>query len=243
MKSYSRGGAPRPRATTARSTTRARARSRRPRSPPRTRACAAPVALVDAARRARGVSRAPRRLARAARALRRAQDRVGDVGWWDWPAELAARASPPRSRAARARHRDAIDYHAFKQWVLHAQWSRARASSSPGWGSVSWATSLRGHGRQRRRVDGARAVSPRPLARGARRPVRRGRPGLDAAGLRLAALARDDYGWMRRRLGYAGALFDRVRVDHLVGLFRSYSPRDRAARRRRQARPWQLRSA
>ncbi|MCB9750597.1 MAG: 4-alpha-glucanotransferase [Myxococcales bacterium] len=132
----------------------------------------------------------------------------------------AARASPLRSRA---RHRDAIDYHAFKQWVLHAQWSRAREQLA------GLGVELMGDLPFGVTADSVDVWTERALFR---RDRSLGAPGdqFDEDGqdwmlpaYDWQALARDDYGWMRRRLGYAGALFDRVRVDHLVGLFRSYS--------------------
>ena len=41
---------------------------------------------------------------------------------------------------------------------------------------------------------------------------------------RWEVMAQNDFVWMRRRARRSAALFDGFRVDHLVGLYRTYSP-------------------
>ncbi len=150
------------------------------------------------------------------------KDRVGDVGWWDWPTGLAAR-EPEALARARAEHRDAIDYHAFKQWILHTQWARARRELA------AMGVALMGDLPFSVTADSVDVWRERALFR---RDRSLGAPGdqfnEDGQDWMLPAynwerLAATDYAWMRRRVRYAGLLFDRVRVDHLVGLFRSYT--------------------
>jgi 4-alpha-glucanotransferase len=52
-----------------------------------------------------------------------------------------------------------------------------------------------------------------------------------AAGYNWEEMAKDGYGWWRRRLSHMGQYFSAYRVDHILGFFRVYEARDRLPRR------------
>ncbi len=138
--------------------------------------------------------------------------------WWDWPPALAY-ADP----AALAEAGDALTeerrYRAYLQWIAEEQWQAARAAA------------------------GVKVIGDLPFMISADSPdvwARRDEFMLDATvgvppdafsdtgqdwGLppwRWDVMERTGFQWMRGRARRTAALFDGVRADHLVGLYRIY---------------------
>lgn len=144
--------------------------------------------------------------------------------WWDWPGGLRDR-DPDALVAAGESLRERVLYGEYVQWVADTQWQHARRQS----GEVSLVGDLpfmvaadsadvwtQQHAF---RLDATVGVPPdafSPTGQDWGLPV-----------YRWDVLAADDYGWIRRRAERTAQLFDGYRVDHLVGLYRTYViPRD-----------------
>lgn len=160
--------------------------------------------------------------------------------WWDWPTALAY-GDPAALGEARAALAEERRYRAYLQWIAEAQWQAAR------------------------RTAGIRVIGDLPFMISGDSPdvwARREEFMLDATvgvppdafsatgqdwGLppwRWEAMQRTGFQWMRGRARRTAALFDGVRIDHLVGLYRIYvrpldgarekefSPPDEATQRR-----------
>ena len=139
--------------------------------------------------------------------------------WWDWPAPLVRREGEALESAA-AELRDEIGYRKYLQWVAATQWKRARLEASPiqVFGDVPFMISADSPDvwtRQREfRFDATVGVPPDAFSA----------TGQDW-GLppwRWEVMAENDFAWMRRRAQRTAQLFDGFRLDHLVGLYRTY---------------------
>lgn len=152
------------------------------------------------------------------RALREAH---GDAGWARWPEPL--RRAEPRALAHAAElYRDEILFHAYLQWLAHTQWYDARARLGAlgvelmgdlpfvvAWDSCDvWA-------HQAEFLEGFSVGAP---------PDAFDPEGQDwdLPPYRWERMRANDFAWLRRRARYAATLFDRFRVDHVVGLYRTY---------------------
>jgi 4-alpha-glucanotransferase len=150
------------------------------------------------------------------RALR---DRHARRPWWDWPAPLARRdrAALDDARQALA---DEIEFRKYVQWVAAVQWAEARRLAAPlrifgdlpfmisGDSPDVWTNQLAF------RFDATVGVPPDAFSE----------TGQDW-GLppwRWEVMARTDFLWMRQRAQRTARLFDGFRLDHLVGLYRTY---------------------
>jgi 4-alpha-glucanotransferase len=150
------------------------------------------------------------------RALR---DQQARRPWWQWPNPLAhrERAALDQARAALA---DEIAFRTYVQWVAADQWHEARRLSQPlrifgdvpfmisGDSPDVWTNQLDF------RFDATVGVPPDAFSE----------TGQDW-GLppwRWDVMARTDFLWMRQRARRTAQLFDGFRLDHLVGLFRTY---------------------
>ena len=142
--------------------------------------------------------------------------------WWrGWPAGLRDREEGAVAKAKSELGREAL-LHAWTQWVAHEQWSRARKAvnamgvelmgdlpfmvgvdSADVWGN-----------RKDFFVDATLGVPGDALAPDGQDW---GLPAYD-----WGAMDKDDLAWVRRRSAHMGRLFDRFRVDHLVGYYRMY---------------------
>lgn len=165
----------------------------------------------------------------------------GGAPWWHWEASVAARA---RAALADARHRLASDVrrHQYVQWVASAQWEAARAAARRAGVALfgDLAFGVAGHS--------ADAWAHPDVFR---RDVSVGAPpdAFSDTGQNWhlpfydwPALERSGYDWIGRRVQRMAALFDGLRIDHLVGLYRTYgwpehgepffSPADEQAQRR-----------
>lgn len=150
----------------------------------------------------------------------------GERAWWDWPAPLAA--GDPDALAATARDlEDERQFRAYLQWTAEAQWQQARLAAGvrvfgdlpfmvSGDSPDVWAR------RDEFRLDATVGVPPDAFSE----------TGQDW-GLppwRWDVMQQRGFQWMRARARRTAALFDGVRIDHLVGLYRIYvRPLDAAA--------------
>ncbi|HEX5069244.1 MAG TPA: 4-alpha-glucanotransferase, partial [Vicinamibacterales bacterium] len=147
--------------------------------------------------------------------------RVGSPDWRDWPPPLRDRMPGALDEARRQLARDVLR-HQYVQWIAESQWQAARASA---------------------RGAGVTVIGDMPFMMAAGSPdvwthaaevnfdVSLGVPpdafsalgqdwGLPA--YRWDRIAETGYAWLRHRAARMAALFDGFRVDHLVGLYRTY---------------------
>lgn len=140
--------------------------------------------------------------------------------WWEWPAPLREREAAAL-RQEEARLADAVLYFKYVQWLAHSQWADARAAL---------------------RHQGVEIMGDLPFMvdrdsadvwaerREFRLDMSVGCPAdqFDEDGqdwglppYYWGVMAGNDFAWLRRRARYSGELYDRFRVDHLVGFFRT----------------------
>jgi 4-alpha-glucanotransferase len=141
--------------------------------------------------------------------------------WKEWPKDLAARRPAALIRAANE-HADDILFVTWQQWQLDEQWRTARAEAAV------LGVDLMGDLPFVVAEDSADVWKERKLFR---LGLRVGAPpdalcadGQDW-GLPLfdwAAMERTDFAWMRRRAERTGRLFGLYRVDHVIGMYRTY---------------------
>jgi 4-alpha-glucanotransferase len=153
--------------------------------------------------------------------FRALKDAHGGVPWWELPEPLADREPKALAQAKVGLLRE-IQYHAYLQWLAHAQWYDARA---------------------RLRAIGVELMGDLPFMVGRdsadvwaqkgefRDDATVGAPpdafddegqdwGLPPYDWRV--MRADDFAWLRRRCRYTASLYDRFRIDHLVGFYRTY---------------------
>ncbi|MGB1014889.1 MAG: 4-alpha-glucanotransferase [Nannocystaceae bacterium] len=155
-------------------------------------------------------------------ALFQALTHVHANAWWKWPTGLRSRDSEALANF-RVQHRQHVDFFCLLQWLCMNQWAQMRRELQQLGMTLMgdlpfmvaehsfdvWAYSSC--------FDRSRSL---------------GVPGdaFDADGqdwtlpaYRWDALEASNYAWIRRRVAHMAGLFDRLRVDHAVGLFRTYS--------------------
>jgi 4-alpha-glucanotransferase len=139
--------------------------------------------------------------------------------WWEWPEPLARR-DEPAVRAAVSELAEEIEYRKYLQWIAAAQWAQARREAQPTqvFGDVPFMISADSPDvwtRQREfRFDATVGVPPDAFSE----------TGQDW-GLppwRWEVMAENGFDWMRLRAQRTAGLFDGFRLDHLVGLYRTY---------------------
>lgn len=138
--------------------------------------------------------------------------------WWDWPPALAY-GDPAAIKDAQAAMADERRYRAWLQWIAEAQWQAARQAAGvrvlgdlpfmiSGDSPDVWAR------REQFMLDATVGVPPDAFSA----------TGQDW-GLppwRWDVMQGTGFQWMRQRARRTAALFDGVRIDHLVGLYRIY---------------------
>jgi 4-alpha-glucanotransferase len=147
--------------------------------------------------------------------------------WWEWPKPLANR-DEPALRDARHELRAEIEYRKYLQWIAALQWTAARRTALPlqVFGDVPFMISADSPDVWTRqaefRFDATVGVPPDAFSE----------TGQDW-GLppwRWEVMAANDFEWMRQRAARTSQLFDGFRLDHLVGLYRTFiRPIDKAA--------------
>jgi len=148
--------------------------------------------------------------------------------WWEWPEPLARR-DPRALLLAREEHASEISYRKYVQWVAAEQWTLARrdAQRLQIFGDLPFMISTDSSdvwARQNEfRFDATVGVPPDAFSETGQDwglPPRR-----------WDVMAQNGYEWMKQRARRTAALFDGFRIDHLVGLYRTYiRPRDPTVR-------------
>lgn len=160
-------------------------------------------------------------------ALRASHD---SYGWSTWPAaerdrapEILAHALSPRDDGGLGTR---VLEQMYLQWTAHEQWHAARAELKKlgvalmgdmpfivgGESADVWAH------REQFRTDVSLGAPPDDFAKDGQSW---GLPAYD-----WDAMDGDDLAWLRTRARHAAALFDRFRIDHLVGFFRQWVRKD-----------------
>jgi 4-alpha-glucanotransferase len=143
----------------------------------------------------------------------------GRSPWWDWP-EALRRHDAAAVAQARQECAEEIDYRKYLQWIAAEQWAAARRAASPVqiFGDVPFMISSDSPdvwSRQNEfRFDATVGVPPDAFSA----------TGQDW-GLppwRWDVMAKNDFTWMKMRARRTAELFDGFRLDHLVGLYRTY---------------------
>jgi 4-alpha-glucanotransferase len=143
----------------------------------------------------------------------------GERPWSQWPAPLRTR-QPEAIAAARQELAEDILYRQYLQWIADDQWADARrdAAGLALFGDLPFMVSGDSADVWSRqdefRLDASVGVPPDAFS-----------PSGQDWGLpvyRWDVLAERDFDWLRDRGRRSAALFDGYRVDHLVGLYRTY---------------------
>jgi 4-alpha-glucanotransferase len=155
-------------------------------------------------------------------ALFRVQHDRLHTAWWEWPRAIAERHEKALDEA-RATHAPAILQRCWVEWQLHLQWTKARAEVHAakvalkgdlpfmvaGDSADVWALPAEF---QRDRVVGT------PPDAFSETGQDWGLPAYDWDVMRA-----NGFRWFAARAARAGSLYDLFRVDHVIGLFRTYS--------------------
>src|SRR5450759_132915 len=144
-----------------------------------------------------------------------------DKHWKDWPVELADRQPAALARAGKE-YAEEILFVTWQQWQLDEQWRVARGQAAV------LGVDLMGDLPFVVAEDSADVWKERNLFRSGLRvgahPDALCAEGQDW-GLPLfdwAAMEKTDFAWMRRRAERNGRLFGLYRVDHVIGMYRTY---------------------
>jgi 4-alpha-glucanotransferase len=148
-------------------------------------------------------------------------DLMGGAPWTDWPAPLRAR-DPGALADARARLSERVLFRAWLQWQLDAQWHAARAEARDA--GVALAGDLPFMVAGDSADVWARQADFRLDARVGVPPDAFSATGQDW-GLpvyRWDVMERNGFAWVTERARRMADLYDLYRVDHVVGLYRTY---------------------
>lgn len=143
------------------------------------------------------------------------------VAWWKWEGPLQMRDPVALARAAE-RYRHEILFHAYLQWLAHTQWYEVRAHLA------AIGVELMGDLPFMVRRDSCDVWANQ---REFRQDFSVGAPPdfFDPDGQEWTLppyhwerMRENDFAWLRRRARYTASLFDRFRIDHVVGFYRTY---------------------
>jgi 4-alpha-glucanotransferase len=148
-------------------------------------------------------------------------ERLGDVSWVQWPRRLRDR-DPGALAAARREHAAALAEVRYVQWQLERQWHEARRRAAEH--GVALMGDLPFMVAEDSACVWARRGDFRLDARVGVPPDAFSADGQDWGLPAFAwdAMAANDFAWMRARARRAADLFDAFRVDHVVGLYRTF---------------------
>ncbi|MFO0609280.1 MAG: 4-alpha-glucanotransferase [Polyangiales bacterium] len=153
--------------------------------------------------------------------FRALKDALGQRAWLEWPPGVRER-NPEALTNARAELADGVLKHQWLQWLAHRQWEAARAELRAMDVEVMGDLPFMVGG------DSADVWANRHDFRG---DASVGVPGdqFDPEGQEWGlppydwrVMRTNGFVWLRRRARYAGVLYDRFRIDHLVGFYRTY---------------------
>lgn len=149
--------------------------------------------------------------------------------WRQWPASLVSRDARALDEARRQLAADVLEQQ-YWQWIAQTQWQDARNHARAlGVGILG---DLPFVPRDDSPEIWSRADEFQPQVSAGVPPDAFNVEGQDwgLPTYEWGVIAQSDYTWLRKRAERAAALFDGVRVDHVVGLFRTYGRRpDRSA--------------
>ncbi len=159
--------------------------------------------------------------------FRAAHHLLDGVPWLEWPAPLRDRDRPALSRFARDAWQE-VAYRQYLQWIAQEQWraARARAGSLRIAGDFPFGVSAESAdvwgAQDLFSFDGTVGAPPDAFSEDGQNwhlPL-----------YRWDVMRRQKYEWFRARARRMADLFDLFRVDHVVGLFRTWVfPRDEEA--------------
>lgn len=153
--------------------------------------------------------------------FRALKDDHGGSAWWDWEAPLQKR-EPAALAEAGKRLEASVLAHTYTQWLAHAQWQKARAALKEMgveiMGDLPFmvgrdSSDVWAH-QDEFRDDHSVGVPPDPFSEEGQEW---GLPPYFWEKMRESG-----YAWLRRRARYTASLYDRFRIDHLVGFYRTY---------------------
>ncbi len=154
--------------------------------------------------------------------FRALKDRFNWTSWETWPAEIAKR-DPNALTLARRELADAIEMYGYWQYIAHRQWSemRAYASSRGAFIGGDLAFSPRGDSAEvwanQEEFDLSRTVGAPPDGFNPK-GQRWGLPLPNWSAMRAAG-----FKVLRARARHASTLYDLLRIDHVIGLYRTFN--------------------
>lgn len=153
--------------------------------------------------------------------FRALKDEQRGAAWWEWPEGLRER-DRGALRAAGARLAESVLYYEYVQWLAHTQWAAARAELKKlgveVMGDLPFMVD-----RDSADVWVHRAEFRMDMSVGV--PADQFDEDGQDWGLppyHWSVMREGDFAWLRRRAAYSGTLYDRFRIDHLVGFYRTY---------------------
>jgi len=153
--------------------------------------------------------------------FRACQERQAGASWTEWEPALRSRAPEVLAHARQTFDRD-LRFHTYVQWLASEQWTAARRAASAA--GVALAGDLPFMvGRESADVWSRQEEFQLDTELGAPPDAFNAegqRWGLPVP--RWETMARGDFRWLRARSRRAAALFDAVRIDHVVGFYRIY---------------------
>lgn len=153
--------------------------------------------------------------------FRALKDAHARIAWWDWPALLRDR-DPASLARARDEYQSSVLRYQYLQWLAHTQWANAREAL---------------------REMGVEIMGDLPFMVGrdsadvwANQGEFRNHESVGVPGDQFSedgqewglppynwsVMRENAFAWLRRRARYSGVLYDRFRIDHLVGFYRTY---------------------
>jgi 4-alpha-glucanotransferase len=153
--------------------------------------------------------------------FRALKDAHQGIAWWALPEPLRDRNPKALAEARFALARDVL-YYQYVQWLAHVQWydarARLRATGVEIMGDLPFMVgrdSADVWANQGEFRDDASVGAPPDAFNDEGQDW--GLPPYDWRVMRS-----NDYAWLRRRCRYTASLYDRFRIDHLVGFYRTY---------------------
>ena len=156
--------------------------------------------------------------------FRALKDAHKSVAWWDFHKDLRDRKPKALAEARVSLAREVL-HHQYTQWIAHAQWydarARLRAIGVEVMGDLPFMVgrdSADVWANQGEFRDDASVGAPPDAFNEEGQDW--GLPPYDWEVMRAS-----DFAWLRRRCRYTASLYDRFRIDHLIGFYRTYMRR------------------
>ncbi|NUQ72185.1 MAG: 4-alpha-glucanotransferase [Polyangiaceae bacterium] len=153
--------------------------------------------------------------------FRALKDSFEGKAWWDWPEPLAKRDERALEEARRRFGRE-IFFFEYQQYVAHEQWgeacSKVRSRGVEVMGDLPFMV-----GRDSADVWANQGEFRLDMSVGVP-PDQFDEDGQDwgLPPYAWSVMTKNHFTWLKRRASYTGVLYDRFRIDHLVGFYRTY---------------------